>query len=83
MNNKQILDNAPDWANEYHNEKKYGASIPNPTRSLADIKRIAELENAIEEAGSWLSAAQECEKTCLECQQAFLNLINIKAKGGE
>jgi hypothetical protein len=45
-------------------------------------QRIARLENAIEEAGSWLSAAQECEKTCLECKQAFLNLINIKAKGG-
>jgi hypothetical protein len=66
--------------------KKMVHNIPQVRQMITMLeeqeKRIAELENAIEEAGIWLSAAQECEKTCLECKQAFLNLINIKAKGG-
>lgn len=40
--------------------------------------RVVELEKAIENVGSWLSAVQDDPKVCKECKDAFLHLINIK-----
>lgn len=55
MTNQQILDNAPEWATCYNQYSGYDAKS---TRSIADIRRIVELESAISDAMTTINQLQ-------------------------